>query len=142
MPRARKAKMETSTRRVTPRRFPPPRNFASLSVGDLLEARDAHHVFLSQLDNVVATAIGRYRIHEDDWYATNPPDVPRPKGVALVRAPRTLEFHRAAVVVAVGAGLRPRLAAAGHPRQPTGTAVSLPHGWQDHSHVRRARHTG
>src|SRR5262245_7063856 len=58
--------------------FPPRVDFSSLSLRDLLDARDAYHVHLSHLENVVATAIGRYLIHEDDWYATHPPDEPRP----------------------------------------------------------------
>ncbi|MFZ1946305.1 MAG: hypothetical protein WAW06_02045 [bacterium] len=41
-------------------------DYSSLSVKDLLEAREAFHVFLSKLDSVDATAIGRYRIHRDD----------------------------------------------------------------------------
>jgi hypothetical protein len=71
--------------------FPPRRDFASLSAQDVLEARDAYHVALSAMPNVVATAIGRYLIHKDDWYATNPPDVPRPNGKGYVPAndPRT-----------------------------------------------------
>ncbi|MGZ5948488.1 MAG: hypothetical protein ACXWKV_18105, partial [Caulobacteraceae bacterium] len=60
------------------KQFPPPRNFSSLSVRDLLEARDAYHLHLSHLSNVVATAIGRYRIHERDWDATHPPSEQRP----------------------------------------------------------------
>src|SRR6476646_844645 len=70
--------------------FPPRRDFASLSLKDLLDAREAYHVYLSQLDNVVATAVGRYCIHEDDWYAQHPPDRPRPPNVARITAPRTL----------------------------------------------------
>ena len=73
-----------------PRPFPPRRDFASLSMSDLVEAREAYHVYLSGLENVVATAIGRYRIHEKDWYATHPPDDPRPKRVHYVSQPRTL----------------------------------------------------
>ncbi len=42
------------------------RNYHSLSVRDLLEARDAYHVYLAHLDNVFATAIGLFRIREDD----------------------------------------------------------------------------
>ena len=57
--------------------FPPPRDFSSLSIGDLLDAREHYHVHLSRIESVVATAIGRYRIREDDWYATHPPSVPR-----------------------------------------------------------------
>ena len=33
---------------------------------------------LSTLDDVVATAIGRYLIRSDDWFAKHPPNVERP----------------------------------------------------------------
>ncbi|HEX8847042.1 MAG TPA: hypothetical protein VF791_20535 [Pyrinomonadaceae bacterium] len=46
--------------------FPPKRDFSSLSLKDLLEARDAYHTHLAHLDNVIATAIGRYRIRVKD----------------------------------------------------------------------------
>src|SRR5215813_7752404 len=72
------------------RTFPPRRDYASLSIKDLLDAREAYHIYLSSLDNVVATAIGRYLIHEKDWYATHPPDQMRPPGVTPIREPRTL----------------------------------------------------
>ncbi|HEY1262632.1 MAG TPA: hypothetical protein VGF06_03860 [Terriglobales bacterium] len=42
------------------------RNYQSLSVADLLDARDAHHVQLLHLENVFATAIGRFRIRFKD----------------------------------------------------------------------------
>jgi hypothetical protein len=71
--------------------FPPRRDFASLSVQDLLEAREAYHIYLASLENVVATAIGRYLIRQDDWYATHPPDEPRPANVKKSSVPRTLE---------------------------------------------------
>src|SRR5262245_48444949 len=74
----------------TARPFPPRRDFASLSIHDLLDAREAYHVYLSSLENVVATAIGRYRIRKDDWYATNPPDCPRPEDYPRANEPRTL----------------------------------------------------
>ena len=47
------------------------RSYASLAVRDLLEAREAYHVHLCHLDNVFATAIGRYLIRRDDpdYYA-------------------------------------------------------------------------
>jgi hypothetical protein len=70
--------------------FPPRRDYVSLSLKDLLDAREAYHVFLSSLENVVATAVGRYFIHEDDWYAKNPPDRPRPRGFPRVKGARTL----------------------------------------------------
>ena len=41
-------------------------NFNSLSVKDLLEARDLFHVHLMNKENVEGTAIGRYRIRDED----------------------------------------------------------------------------
>lgn len=70
--------------------FPPRREFSSLSLSDLLDARDAYHVHLSNLRNVVATGVGRYLLNERDWYATHPPDEPRPDGARPVVEPRTL----------------------------------------------------
>ncbi|MFN8513863.1 MAG: hypothetical protein U0841_15030 [Chloroflexia bacterium] len=72
--------------------FPPARDFSSLSVRDLLEARDTYHLHLAHLENVVATAIGRFRIRKGD------PDAKRP-GATRARAgrrrtaskPRTLQ---------------------------------------------------
>src|SRR5215475_3562002 len=89
---SRKGMMSLQTRRppVPSRIFPPRRDYASLSIKDLLDAREAYHVHLSILNNVVATAIGRYCIHEDDWYAEHPPDRPRPKNVRKIKEARTL----------------------------------------------------
>src|SRR5207245_9994605 len=42
------------------------RNYAALSVKDLLDARNACHVQLSHSTNVFATAIGLYRIRDTD----------------------------------------------------------------------------
>ena len=80
----------THTLRQRSRPFPPRRDYASLSVHDLMDAREAYHVHLSRLENVIGTAIGRYRIHEKDWYATHPPDVERPKKARRVTEPKTL----------------------------------------------------
>jgi hypothetical protein len=41
-------------------------DFSSLGVRDLLEARELYHVHLANLENVVGTAIGRYRIRYTD----------------------------------------------------------------------------
>ena len=42
--------------------------FEQLSLKDLLEARDQYHIHLMRHPNVVATALGRYRIrNEEDW---------------------------------------------------------------------------
>lgn len=62
------------------------RRFSSLSIKDLLEAREAYHVHLAHLDNVFATAIGRYLIRDEDPDAADPAaaaDAPR-------HVPRTL----------------------------------------------------
>ena len=85
-------KMPLETRRPPgpPAIFPPRRGYVSLSIKDLLDARDAYHVHLSLLDNVVATAIGRYLIHEKDWFAKHPPGAHPPKGYKKPTTPRTL----------------------------------------------------
>jgi hypothetical protein len=69
--------------------FPPRRDYASLSIKDLVDARDAYQTYLSTLENVFATAIGRYLIHEKDWYATHPSDELRPQNYPRVTEPRT-----------------------------------------------------
>jgi len=68
--------------------FPPKRDFNLLTLRDLLEARHHYHVHLAHLPNVVGTAVGRYLIHEKDWYATNLPSTPR--GSPKPRSARTL----------------------------------------------------
>ena len=47
-------------------------DFHSLSVQDLLEARDHYHVHLSHRENVIGTAIGLYRIRSHDPDAKDP----------------------------------------------------------------------
>ena len=49
--------METDTRS---------RKFHSLSLKDLVEARDQYHAHLINKRNVIATAVGRYLIRTDD----------------------------------------------------------------------------
>ncbi len=66
--------------------FAPRPDFQSLSVKDLLDARDHYHVHLSHQENVVGTAIGFYRIRARDPDAKNP-DAPHVKGR---EEPRTL----------------------------------------------------
>lgn len=63
------------------------RQFSSLSIRDLLEAREAYHVHLAHLDNVFATAIGRYLIRNAD------PDAKDAEKTSAGRGdpPRTLE---------------------------------------------------
>jgi hypothetical protein len=82
--------LETQQPLDRPHIFPPRRDYASLSIKDLLDAREAYHVYLSTVENVLATAVGRYLIHQDDWYADSPPDRPRPRNFARVTSARTL----------------------------------------------------
>src|SRR6185295_11767861 len=70
----------------TPTFFNQRRDFSSLAIRDLLDARDAYHVHLAHLENVVATAIGRYRIRHNDPDA----DVPDAWTVRGRNEPRTL----------------------------------------------------
>ena len=72
------------------KQFPPPRDYMALSLKDVLDARDAYHVHLSHLSNVVGTAVGRYLIRDDDWYATHTPSEPKPKKFPDPKGPRTL----------------------------------------------------
>src|SRR5262245_49800373 len=62
-------------------------DFSSLSVKDLLDAREAYHVHLAHLDAVYATAIGRYLIRDDDGNARNPGQHSDPETLG----PRTLD---------------------------------------------------
>ena len=75
---------------LTGDKFPPPRDFSSLSVRDLLDARDAYHVHLAHLENVIATAIGRMRYRSDDRYAKFAPDDPAGEKAERVKGEKTL----------------------------------------------------
>ena len=53
----------------------PERNYSSLSVKDLLEARDHYHWHLTHMKNVVGTAVGLYYIRTaDPWPTRERPD--------------------------------------------------------------------
>jgi hypothetical protein len=81
---------------------------ATLSLRDLLEARDAYHVHLLRLENVVATAVGRYLVRNEEkeeasqsietWLARPPGErPPRTLGNSSVRPdswPCVLAFVR------------------------------------------------
>lgn len=73
--------------------FPPKRDFRSLSVKDLLEAREAYHTHLAHLENVIATAIGLYRIRKSDpdTTAINAKNPARWKQREEYTPPRTLQ---------------------------------------------------
>ncbi len=65
----------------------PRSRYASLSVKDLLDAREAYHTHLVHLEKVVATAIGRYRFVTDDPPSDGREPPPEARGR---RDPRTL----------------------------------------------------
>ena len=48
------------------------KKYQSLSIKDLLEARDAYHVFLMRKKNVIGTAIGKYRPRKNCIPKTEP----------------------------------------------------------------------
>lgn len=73
-----------------PPRFRARPDFSSLSVRDLLDARDTYHVHLTNMPHVVATAIGRYLIRRGDWYEKNPPGTRAPEGWKKPSGPRDL----------------------------------------------------
>jgi hypothetical protein len=83
--------MNTSRVNVGANTFPPERDYSLLTLKDLLEARDHYHVHLAHLPNVVATAVGRYLIYENDPTAHHRPQTTkgRPSERAS-RQPRTL----------------------------------------------------
>ena len=50
--------------------YRPANAYDQLSLRDLLDARDQYHIHLMQHPNVVATAVGRYRIRKKDSWPT------------------------------------------------------------------------
>jgi hypothetical protein len=70
--------------------FPPTLNFHALNLKDLLEAREAYHVHLAHLDNVLATAVGLYRIRISEIERDGPEQAARLKPNASHAEPRTL----------------------------------------------------
>ena len=69
-------------------------DFNHLSLKDLLEARDLYHVHLLHKKNVVATAVGKYRIRKMEPYPENTPKLKRVNKDSLsevITKNRTLE---------------------------------------------------
>ncbi|WP_018310433.1 hypothetical protein [Cupriavidus sp. UYPR2.512] len=63
-------------------------NFASLSLRELLEARDAYHFHLLSKANVVGTAVGYYLIRKEEPWPTKTGEGKKPK--TKLKTPRTL----------------------------------------------------
>ena len=70
--------------------FTPALNFHALNLRDLLEAREAYHVHLSHLDNVLATAVGLYRIRTSEIKKSGPEKAANLKPTDPKAEPRTL----------------------------------------------------
>lgn len=66
-------------------------DFNQLSLGDLLAARDQFHLHLLHKPNVVATAVGRYRIRKSDPWPGRNEDQGAAGHARQNRSPRTLE---------------------------------------------------
>lgn len=98
-------------------------NFLSLSVKDLLEARDLYHFHLLDKANVVGTAIGLYLIRDREKWPTRPGEGARP--LRKVTTPRTLansqvrDYSWPAVLVFVREWAPESAFAAGGRHQPT-----------------------
>lgn len=72
------------------------RNSYSASFKDLIDARENYHVYLSHLENVKATALGKYRIRKcelDDDDNIIPKEKLKAKGI--IKGPKTLENTKA-----------------------------------------------
>jgi hypothetical protein len=67
-------------------------DYSALSIKDLLEARETYHLYLSNLGNVVGTAVGKYLIRRADPDATDASKVrERNKGIARTLANTTVK---------------------------------------------------
>jgi hypothetical protein len=117
---------------VTPDLFASPTDFNLLSLHDLLAARDNFHLHLINKANVLATAVGRYRIRSSDPW----PSQDRPGGgdtlVRGQRPPRTLansevrSYSWPAILVFVSEWIQPGSFA--NPEDAVPPAVYMPNG--------------
>ena len=65
-------------------------DFNLLSLGDLLAAREQFHLHLINKPNVIATAVGRYRIRETDPWPDGQNPTGAPASNRSAKGPRTL----------------------------------------------------
>lgn len=108
-----------------------PNEFVLLSLRDLLAARELFHLHLMHKPNVVATAVGRYRIRKSDPW----PEQERPSSAVPLRhhaAPRTLSnsevrtYSWPAILVFVKTWIAP--GDFDHPEDAVPSAVYMPNG--------------
>lgn len=102
----------------------PDKDFTQLSLRDLLDARDQYHVHLMHKQNVVATALGRYRIRVKDPWPTQSEPHAKARGGGHAHRKRTLEnsevrpYSWPCVLVFVKRWLEPHQFHAGGPAKP------------------------
>ena len=73
------------------------RDFATLSIKDLLEARDLYHFHLINRRNVVGTAVGRYLIRKHEHWPTHPGENMQPRPAKPGHASRERTFQNSEV---------------------------------------------
>jgi hypothetical protein len=116
------------------------RDFSSLSIKDLLDAREAYHVHLAHLQAVYATAIGRYLIRDKDSNARNPQHHTKPQalGARTMYNSSVKDWSWPCILVFVKRWFK-RSELQKHPeyQSQTCTVVSLPSGRARYSHLRR-----
>jgi hypothetical protein len=112
----------------------PEKDFNLLSLPDLLEARDHYHVHLMHKENVVATALGKYRIRVTDPWPTsaNPhPRAPHSKKARTLSNSEVRPYSWPCVLVFVSKWVQPDdFTGRGryHPDQMVPRALYLPDG--------------
>jgi hypothetical protein len=105
-------------------------DFSSLSLPDLLIARDEFHLHLIHKPNVVGTAVGRYRIRSSDPWPDRHGE--KPTGSQKSREPRTLKnsqvraYSWPAILVFVDRWVEP--GDFSHPEDAVPPAVYMPNG--------------
>ncbi len=107
-------------------------DFNLLSLRDLLAARDQFHLHLIHKANVVATAVGRYRIRKSDPWPKEDNPSGDPQGHARLHTVRTLDnsevrpYSWPAILVFVDSWMKPGDFA--HPDESVPSAVFMPNG--------------
>jgi hypothetical protein len=111
----------------------PDKEFSSLSLVDLLEARDLYHLHLLHKQNVVATAVGRYRIRRaEPWPDAANKSPPGPRGKRTLENSEVRPYSWPCILVFVDRWLEPEqfhaVSGAAHPEDMVPRALYMPDG--------------
>lgn len=103
----------------------------ALSIRDVLEARDHYHVHIANLDTVIGTAVGRYRIRRDDdnFMATTSTEGDRDLGPRTLRNSDIRDWSWPCVLVFVDDWIS-KAVLAKHPELAVPPVLYLPDGRQ------------